>query len=381
MTMTTTLMTCCDAIWIEIMTSPASTLTTTVVSALLLSSLLALAFGAGCSGTLEVSRCDDGDVDGDLVCDDGEWVEAAQSCDDVDCGPGGVCEDGDGEVQCQCDDGFEADGLECVSTTTCQGDDCTAYVLANDSTAYERTDFLSTDLGDELTEPVIASFNLEDTHRAYLLTDSSFLRIDTEDFSVLATGSLSEIHPDIATGPSLQAAYALPERISDDVDVGQGNDVVTFLRNPDTGSRGQALLLAYDFDSASFDEGDVYEGWVHFDWSQDNPDYEGNVPTVDVDYRAMWFDDENWRGPSDIDFQQACPNHDPPPAEAPIPYTGVLTTEPLVHYQATAACFPFTEPDLAIFDDFDAAPDPDDVGAAFSHAGALYVFGSGFYQD
>lgn len=340
---------------------------------------LSFALLLGCEGTLEVDLCEDGDEDGDLICEDGQWVVAVTSCDDVDCGEGGICVESEDEIQCSCDQGFEAQGLECVPTDTCQSEDCGVYVLAGAAGAYERTDYLSTDLGDELDGPIVAAFNLEDTNRAYVLTQSNFLRIQTTDFSVQATGPLSQIHPDLSSGSPLQAAYALPERLDPELSVGQGNDTITFLRKPNTVTHGEALLLVYDFDTATFSEGEVYSGWNTFDWSQNNPAYEAHVPSMAFDFLAMWFDDQNQHGLApQADFDDACPESAAGSASA-FPYVGVLTSEPQAHYQATDVCFPFLAPDLALFDDFDDAPTPQHVGAGFWHDGALYLFGAGFY--
>lgn len=355
------------------------------------------------SSTMEcVDPCDDVDCGpGDCVvpdddwecdCDDGfefdsttEQCVSSDPCDDVNCGANESCIIVGGEAECQCDDGFEKEGSICVPIPECMGgvQECAVYVLHENAFSYQKTDYEDTDLADALDGPVIAGFGLEDTHRAYLLTDSSFVRINTTDFSVQVTGSLSALHSELTDVSMIQLAYTVPERHpGGDVGDGDGNDNVTFIRNPSSFHHGEALVLDYNFSSAGFDASPVLDWSNDFGWGAQTPEYEPYVPSTDVDYLAGWLDDENF--PEWIDDEaspaDACPDDNVSDNPIGIPYFGLLTSAETVHYQGaalTAGCSPFLDTNDEPFGYF-SAPSPEDIGAAVWHNRTLYLFTAGY---
>ncbi len=81
----------------------------------LVAALLGVTFFA-CDGTLqEGGGCNEGEIVGEAICEDGRWVDYEGPCLDVECSDNGACVEVDGDASCDCDDGFEADGLSCVA--------------------------------------------------------------------------------------------------------------------------------------------------------------------------------------------------------------------------------------------------------------------------
>ena len=362
--------------------------------------------------------CEDGEVDQDQICVDGSWQDQVSPCATMDCGPNGscveigdqgecdcdedfeaqddycvstgddpcegvdcgeqgVCVEQDGAPSCDCDEGSQADGLNCVDRPPCQaGDGCAVYRLPHGENAYEVTDFDESDLSEGLDGVVVAAFNLEETTRAYLLTESSYFRINTEDFSILDSGPHGDIHADLETNASLVGAFSIPERVGSS-EMGEGNDSVVFVRNPDDSNHGLSLALHYNFSERSFEEFDEHQGWEPIDWSQDFE--ETKHPSVDDEYQAIWLDDENIRNFLQGDVAEVCGGSGPTDSEGLV-YQAILTSTS-VHIAAAAACFPFLsrlDNDTApIFASFAHRPNPEEIGAAFWHDRSLYFFTTG----
>ena len=311
-------------------------------------------------------------------------AEPTDPCDGVTCGANGTCVDQGGTATCDCDDGYQSDGLDCVAVPPqCQGT-CTVHVLNEGQNSYTVTDYADTDLGDALDGPIVAAFNLEDTTRAYLLTENSYYRINTDNFSVIDSGPHSDIHADLPAATALIGAHSVPERHGSDETVGQGNDTVTFHQNPDNTYHHHHLSFHYNYSQASFEEltdddgNSVHDGWQSNTWEQDvDPE---NVPAATDDILATWLDDENHRGFLDSNVQYFCGAGETDTVG--IPYLAVLTQHS-VHYVAASACFPFAErqphSSAAPFA-FSNAPTPSEIGAAFWHDRSMYFFHSGYYD-
>ncbi len=377
------------------------------------------------NGSNNGDDCQEGQTDGELVCVNGTWVDQSGPCETVDCGPngscvevgdaaecdcddgfeeqnqtcistsndpcegvdcgdGGSCVEASGMPQCECDEGYDAEGLECVELPSCQGvtGDCTAHILHAGDNSYEVVEYAETELAAELDGPIIAAFALEDTDRGYLMTESSYFQFNTEDFTVLDSGTHAEMHPDVASGAPITTAYTVPTNITDPDTPGDGNDSVTFVRNPDPTGHGEALILSYDFASATFEdvEDPDSQGWQPIDWGQD--DLEEHIPSVDSEFVASWLDAENYRNFLQGSTADACDGIGPDDSEGVI-YLAFLTTES-IHFSAAAGCFPFLSSEdndtAGLFNTFPHAPNHEDVGGGFWHQRALYLFTTGYFE-
>ncbi len=341
------------------------------------------------------------DDDGSAACDcdadhepDGLYCSPVDICDDVDCGSHGHCFDDDGSPGCDCDDGYEADGLNCVPGPQCVGvnDSCTVHVLGPTGSSYQVTDYEQTDLFDALDGPIVAAFGLEETDRGYLLTQSSYYRIDTSNFSLLATGPVSDIDPRLAD-VTVVGALSIPERHPDG-DSGNGNDQMYFMAEFDENDfsseqlgdidpnevQGIVLVLDYNYSQGSFESVDGAEDWIIVVWDQGPATA---IPDPGQDIIALWLDDENYRGFMTGSIADACDDSNAPANSVGIVYQAVLTAQTL-HFAPSTHCFPFIErqwnSSAEVFNDFSDAPTPDDVGAAIWHNRTLYFFSRGYYE-
>lgn len=357
----------------------------------------------------ESSPCDDIDCgpygecveqsDNGYQCDcdeDFEWnqdydicLATEDPCDGAQCEPDGSCElDSNDEPYCDCDDGFVAESLECVPDVQCQGvsDSCSFHILGSSSDAFNEADYADNDLGDELDGPIIAGFGLEDTQRAYLLTESSYFRINTLNFTVEQSGSHGQLHSSLGSFPEIRGAYSIPERHGDsDMQQGDGNDEITFISSQSApGEHGRALILNYDYDDNSFDK--VLE--TDFSWEQD--EMTDNVPPDDATFKAFWLDDENHRGLMSGSTADACADTDGadnfPDSADGLPMVSVMTPDAL-HYQAAGVgCDPFLtmrglfESELLTTYDPNSVVTYEDVSAAIWMNQTLYLFTSGYYD-
>ncbi len=336
--------------------------------------------GVNCSpGTCEdvggsaQCNCPAGYEPSGLIC-----VAEPDPCDGVNCSPG-TCEDVGGNAQCSCPSGYESSGLSCVAVAQCQGvnDTCTVHVLPQNQSTYEVTDYGDVDLGDELDGPIVAAFALEDTNRGYLLTASSYYRINTSNFSVIASGPHSDIHPELPAGSGLAAAYTVPERHPNN-EASDGNDHITFIRKPNQ-TTFQAFQLSYNFSAAAFEEDDNYQGWWTINWEYGDST---TIPSDDQEILAHWLDDKNERGFLQGDPSQYCDHPDTPEQGDGLPYIGVLTPQSL-HYTAATHCHPFIDrqwnTSAEVFQ-FGNSPTTGDIGAAFWQNGNLTFFTTGYYD-
>jgi hypothetical protein len=106
---------------------------------LLLSLLMAGAFGAGCGGTIQdpclgvgcsgLGACQLRDGLAWCDCQAGYHAEGTAcvvnaGCAGVDCGPNGSCVESGGQPACQCQAGYHPSGLTCVQDDVCAGVDC-----------------------------------------------------------------------------------------------------------------------------------------------------------------------------------------------------------------------------------------------------------------
>ena len=322
---------------------------------------------SGDSGSCD---CDSGYTEESDYC-----VSEESPCDDVDCSGNGTCDDSTGSARCNCHSGFEADGLQCVEEPPeCTGaGECAVYILDEGSDSYRVIDYEDTGLFEALDGPIVAAFDIEGTNRGYVFTESTFYRVNTANFALLTSGPVGELHPDLpAMSTDLQAAYSTPGNPT-------GNDDVTFGANPNHIVHSHVLVLKYNFSTSSFEEFDPHRGWFEHTWEQfDNHHL---VPETSDNFVVNWLDMENSRGFAQGGAADSCQIGGESNAED-IPYFGIMTQN-RIHYQLADACFPFTHLETftqsPIFG-FANAPDPDDLGAAFWHNGALYLFTKGYYD-
>lgn len=323
---------------------------------------------SGDSGSCD---CDSGYTEESDYC-----VSEESPCDDVDCSGNGTCDDSTGSARCNCDSGFEADGLQCVEEPPeCTGaGECAVYILDEGSDSYRVIDYENTGLFEALDGPIIGAFDLEGTNRGYVITESSYYRINTANFALLTSGPHSDIDPLVASASHIQAAYSVPGS--------GGNDDVTFLRNPSTANHGEARVMRYDFSTGSFQDHDNPD--LH-DWITIEYDQEGNeeyIPATTATRRVAWLDLENER-----DFAQGDPSLSCGGSHTDVqglPYHGTISGS-YVYYNVpvTVTCSPFVYSEHVsaspIFQ-FTNAPNYQDLGGAFWHNGALYLFTKGYYD-
>jgi hypothetical protein len=299
-------------------------------------------------------------------------------CDSVNCGPGGSCVEQGGNAQCSCSSGYEPsdNGLQCIEIPAACANvsgDCGIYILYAGTSQYDVIDYRDTDLAAELDGPIVAAFDIEQMNRAYLLTETSYYRVTTSDFSVVESGALTGIHPELSSGSQVVGAYSIPAAHNG---ASVGEDGATIIeQSSGTNTHGRALPLGYDPGSSSF-ESELDPAWVEFTWTQDLQAQK--VPSTSAGVRAMWLDHQNSRGFASGSVDDHC-TIDAPDTMTGIPIQAVMTDTD-IHYAAATHCFPFVQKDSYV-DSWPMsrpqAPSAGDIGAAFWHGGSLYIFAGG----
>ena len=317
-------------------------------------------------------QCDSGFEDENDYC-----IDPTTPCDGVTCSGHGSCEVVGGAPQCNCNSGYQAEGLQCVEIPPqCVGaSECAVYVLHEGSSSYQRFDYDETGLYSALDGPIVAAFHVEGTNRGYIFTETSYFRINTANFSVLLSGALGDIHSDLAgSSSSLQAAYIVP---------GDNGGTVTFIRNASNSNHGQARIWEYVHPAGTFNQLDnpEYHDWIEITWDQ--PGATGNIPPVNQNYRAMWLDLENQRDFADGSVAETCDDSQQPDNVEGLAYQAVMSHQS-IHFAVFGSCTAFVNAenstDPPAFLGFGNAPDFDDIGGAFWHNDALYLFTEGFYD-
>ena len=101
------------------------------------------AWALSCGGEIVANQddsservCREGEVLAGSICENNEWQEGYEGpCQGVNCGGRGACFDEGGAARCECDPGYEADGLTCVASDpnsgnggdACEGVDCSGH--------------------------------------------------------------------------------------------------------------------------------------------------------------------------------------------------------------------------------------------------------------
>jgi hypothetical protein len=298
-------------------------------------------------------------------------------CDSVDCGPGGSCVEQGGQAQCSCSSGYELsdNGLQCVEIPAACANvsgECGIYILYAGTSQYDVTDYRDTDLAAALDGPIVAAFDIEQMNRAFLLTETSYYRITTSDFSVVESGALSSLHPELSSGAAVVSAYSVPAAHGGG---SVGEDGVYIIEETGSESHGRALVLDYDPSGDSF-ELTLDEAWHTYSWSQDlHPE---KVPSATANFRAQWLDHQNSRDFVTGSVDEHCTSGGPDNVTG-VPTQAVMT-DTHIHFTAATHCFPFMQKHTYANSwpmSRPQAPSPSDIGAAFWHGGSLYVFAGG----
>jgi len=333
----------------------------------------------------------------EIVPDAGEEVDV---CSGTDCGLNGRCEVRQMQARCICDERYEASGLRCIPEDRDQdgvdflsdcddGDEtvspnqgelcdqtdqdcdgrvdegaCSIWVLAPRTAQWRSYPLDVGGAANNPQGPIKAAWDIEGRDVAFVLTQTGYHELRISALTWSAPRPLNDLFAE-NEAPLQQAAFASSVPAAH---TNQDFETITINLIDENGTK-RIWLLKYLLASGRFERyfPDRLFGDAHV-WREAHSDeYSPNAAFV----RASWTDIENNRFVLDINPQDYC---DGGPLVSNI-YSGFLTTAN-IYLLESGVCFDFVPPVEFIGSPLDLpnAPNLEDVGAAFWHQGALYLF-------
>ncbi|MGM0556965.1 MAG: putative metal-binding motif-containing protein [Myxococcota bacterium] len=338
-------------------------------------------------------ECEEGfESGGELTC------VAIDPCEGENCSGHGTCVVSSGIARCQCDDRYESGGLACTpedadgdgedftvdcddndadinssATEVCDGVDnncdgqidegevCGIWVLEPRSSQWDAYAMDPAASGNAPTSTIRAAWDIESLDIAFVLTDAGYHILRISSLSWQSQKPLSDLGPDLgeATGPGTSAVS-----VPNDHAGGDGNNESVTLSSM---SGSDKLVWQFEYNTNTQTHVAITDGLYGDSHTWDDP-----LAPTPSEIRASWLDVDNSRGWMDADPSDYCDTQ----TTTANPYSGRITSTQF-YMTELGSCFVFTH-EMALGQapiSQPANPPPfDEVGAAFWHQGALYMF-------
>ena len=316
--------------------------------------------GVTCSGhgtcfrtsSRALCNCDDGYHAEGLECVEND---SSNPCNGVHCGSHGECAANQGAPTCRCDVGYMNEGTQCVPVGI--------WKLPAGADTWERYPIDPANTQKAPAEPIRAAFDIEDRNAAFVLTDSTYRVFQPDGHTWKSAKSLADWDDPLADGDIL-LGLGTP---ADHGDNPEGHDTV-------------AVAAVVD-GSVKHWIGEYQPSSETIAWTTEGRDAEPRTrevaPPSLTDETAAWVDLEDARDWATASPKEICGSEKDVTATDTTVYLGVVAVGKLFihdsgHCGQYVQNYEYMNSPLAQLNS--APPSLDDVGAAFFHAGDLFLF-------